>query len=92
VIAALASGPRLSRISSTSTSVAVWFSAAAGAPEAFAFSYFCEISASVPSARSSSRALFRSGSSPLFLRRRSPARSSPDVAAILTVLSPVSAR
>ena len=50
--------------------------------------YFCEMLASVPSARKSSSALFRSGSSPLSLRAAKPCSlgSSPAFPAILTGL------
>jgi len=59
-----------------------------GPPDALVLSYFCEMVARVPSAFKSSSALFRSGSSPLFLRAAKPARwvhHQPSTA-ILTVL------
>jgi hypothetical protein len=68
-------------------------SVGAGAPDALAFKYFCEIFANVPSARRSSSALLSSGSSPLFLRAAKPCSLfSPICAAILTDWSLVSAR
>ena len=79
VIAALASGPRLFRISCQ-------VDTASGPPDASALRYFFEMLASVPSARNSSRALLRSGNSPLFLRAAKPCSLfSPVVPAILTV-------
>src|SRR6476646_5838861 len=92
VIAALANDQRLRRISCQVDSDA---SAAgvAGPPDALAFKYFSEMVARVPLERSSSRALFRSGNSPLFLRAAKPCSLfSPVFPAILTDLSPVSAR
>jgi hypothetical protein len=93
VMAAFASGQRLSRINFTVDRGAGLPSADSGAPDALALRYFCEIFASVPSAFSSSMALFSSGRYPLSFRAANPCSLfSPACAAILTDLSFFSAR
>lgn len=66
---------------------------AAALPLASALRYFCEILDSVPSALSSSSALLMSPVMPLsFLAANACSLVSPVLAAILTLVSPVSAK
>ena len=91
VIAALANGHRLSATSFHTERCPASAPPGVGAPVALAFRYFCEIAARVPSAFRSSRALFSSGSRPLFLRAaKACSLFCPIVAPILTDWSLVS--